>query len=163
MIKSVINKNKYVFSVSTFLINGEITTDNEAIAHGFNHFYINIVPNFAAQIPSSLKSPTSYMEAPNVSSVFPKPVTSEEISSIIRSLKNSSAGWDSISAKVMKVIYQNYISVLTHVFNLSIEDVVFPRELKIARVIPLFKSDNCMPVTNNRPVSVLPLFSKILE
>ena len=66
-------------------------------------------------------------------------------------------------SKVMKVIYQNYISVLTHVFNLSIEDAIFPRELKIARVIPLFKSDNCMLVTNNRPVSVLPLFSKILE
>ena len=45
----------------------------------FNKFYINIGPNFAAQIQSSLKSPTSYMEAPNLSSVFLNPVTSEEI------------------------------------------------------------------------------------
>ena len=63
----------------------------------------------------------------------------------------------------MKVTYQKYISVLTHVFNLSIEEGVFQKELKIARVIPLFKSDNCMLVINYRPVSVLPLFSKILE
>ena len=71
------------------------------------NFYINISPNLAAQILSSLKSPTSYMEAPNLSSVFLNPVTSEEISSIIRSLKNSSAGCDSISSNVVKVTYQN--------------------------------------------------------
>ena len=94
------------------------------------------------------------MEAPNLSSVFLNPVTSEEISSIIRSLKNSSAGWDSISAnivKVTKVTNQKYISVLTHVFNLSIEEGVFPKELKTARGIPLFKSYNCMLVINYRP------------
>ena len=51
----------------------------------------------------------------------------------------------------------------THVFNLSIEEGVFPKELKIARGIPLFKFDNCMLVINYRPVSVLQLFSKILE
>ena len=73
-----------------------------------------------------------------------------------------------------------YISVLTHVFNLSIRGgwgwggwvggwwggvgVGFLlKELKIARVIPLFKSDNCMLVINYRTVSVLPFFSKILE
>ena len=51
----------------------------------------------------------------------------------------------------------------THVFNLSTEEGVFPKELKIARVIPLFKFDNCMLVIKYRPVSVLQLFSKILE
>ena len=114
--------------MSKFIINGEITTDNEAIANGFNKFYIiNIGPNLTAQIPSSLKSPTSYMEAPNLSSVFLNKVTSEEIYSIIRSRKNSGAGWDSISAKLVKVTYQKYISVLTHVFNLSIEGGYFQR------------------------------------
>ena len=154
--KSVINKNKAVSSVSKFLINVEITTDNEAIANGFDKFYINICPNLSAQIPSSLKSPASYMEAPTLSSVVLNPVTPEEISSRIRSLKNSSTGWDGISAKIVKVTYQKHISVLTYVFNLSIEEGVFPKELKIGRVIPLFKSNNCMLVINYRPVSVLP-------
>ena len=40
---------------------------------------------------------------------------------------------------------------------------VFPSELKIARVIPLFKSGESNKYSNYRPVSVLPLFSKILE
>ena len=105
MIKDVIKKS--VSSQSQFFINGEITTDNEARANCVNKFYINIGPNLAAQTRSSLKSPTTYMEAPNLSSFFLNPATSEEIPSIIRPLKNYSAGWDSISAKVVKVTYQN--------------------------------------------------------
>ena len=52
---------------------------------------------------------------------------------------------------------------LTHFINLSIISGVFPDQLKIARVIPLFKSGDKSSFTNYRPVSVLPAFSKILE
>ena len=47
--------------------------------------------------------------------------------------------------------------------NLSITKGIFPSELKIARVIPLFKSGDPTSFSNYRPVSVLPIFSKILE
>ena len=47
--------------------------------------------------------------------------------------------------------------------NISITSGVVPNELKIARVIPLFKSGDAMHFANYRPVSVLPLFSKVLE
>ena len=40
---------------------------------------------------------------------------------------------------------------------------VFPQELKEANVIPLFKAGNIMSVNNYRPVSMLPVFSKIFE
>ena len=40
---------------------------------------------------------------------------------------------------------------------------VVPRELKVANVIPLFKAGNIMSVNNYRPVSILPVFSKIFE
>ena len=52
---------------------------------------------------------------------------------------------------------------LTHIMNMSILHGVFPSELKIAKVIPLFKAGDKMVMSNYRPVSVLPLFSKILE
>ena len=93
--------------MSKFLINSEITTDNETIANGFNKFYFTIGINLAAQIPNSLTSPTSYMEAPNLSSIFLNPVTSEELCRIINSLKSLSAGWESISVKVVKVTIKN--------------------------------------------------------
>ena len=40
---------------------------------------------------------------------------------------------------------------------------VVPSELKLAKVVPLFKSGDAMTLSNYRPVSVLPVFSKILE
>ena len=47
--------------------------------------------------------------------------------------------------------------------NLSLAQGIVPLEHKIARVTPLLRNDNKMYVNNYRPISVLPLFSKILE
>ena len=57
-----------------------------------------------------------------------------------------------------------YISPLVHILNLSLKQGVFPSELKIARVIPIYKlgGDN-MQINNYRPVSVLAFISKIVE
>ena len=79
------------------------------------------------------------------------------------SLENSSPGLDDISAKVIKESANLFLEPLTHIFNLSFSKGVFPTELKISKVIPLYKGDDSSLIKNYRPVSVLPLFSKILE
>ena len=48
-------------------------------------------------------------------------------------------------------------------FNSCILTGVFPDELKVAKVIPLFKSGNMNDMSNYRPVSILPTLSKIFE
>ena len=149
--------------VSKFVFDGNVVTDGETIAENFNKFYINIGPSLAAKLPHSPKSPISFMPAANPSSMFVEPVSPEEITKIIKALKNSSAGWDSIHAKIVKITYNKYLTALNHVLNLSLQQGIFPNELKLARVIPLFKADDCMLINNYRPVSILPLFSKIYE
>ena len=52
---------------------------------------------------------------------------------------------------------------ITHVMNLSIINGVVPNELKVAKVVPIYKSGDRRLINNYRPVSVLPCFSKILE
>ena len=72
---------------------------------------------------------------------------------------------DSISMNLIKDSINKIIFPITGIINLSITSGIVPNQLKIARVIPLFKSgeqDTCI-FTNYRPVSVLPAFSKILE
>ena len=54
---------------------------------------------------------------------------------------------------------------LKHICNLSLLNGVFPDTcgMKIARVIPLFKSGKTKEFSNYRPISLLSQCSKILE
>ena len=53
--------------------------------------------------------------------------------------------------------------MVKYLFGKSIEKGVFPNASKIARVTPLFKGGDTSDISNYRPISVLPSFSKILE
>jgi hypothetical protein len=52
---------------------------------------------------------------------------------------------------------------LCHVFNRSIITGYVPLQLKIAKVIPIFKSGDPQTMDNYRPISLLSNFSKIIE
>ena len=96
------------------------------------------------------------------SSLFLNPVTSDELVKLMSSLKSSNAqGWDGISINIVKKSYPNCINVLLHVISLS--KAILSKEMKIANVIPLYKNDNNMMVNNYRPISILLVFSKLLE
>ena len=64
---------------------------------------------------------------------------------------------------IVKHIITSIIKPLTHIFNTSFKTGVFPDKLKIAKVIPVFKSGIKEDCSNYRPISLLPQFSKILE
>ena len=52
---------------------------------------------------------------------------------------------------------------LTYITNLSFTEEVFPHELKIVQVLPLYKNNDPMLFNNYRPISILPFFSKLFE
>ena len=95
--------------------------------------------------------------------MFLESVVEPEIEKIIVNLKISSPGWDNIPAKILKSCYGYLLTPLCYTFNLSLTQGVFPHELKRARVVPIHKGNSVCEVGNYRPVSVLPIFSKILE
>ena len=53
--------------------------------------------------------------------------------------------------------------MIKHICNCSLRSGIFPNKLKIAKVLPLFKSGDPQIVSNFRPVSVLTALSKIIE
>ena len=58
----------------------------------------------------------------------------------------------------MKECADFYITPLTYIINLSISQGHFPSELKLAKVIPIYKSGDKQIIENYRPISVLPFF-----
>ena len=90
-------------------------------------------------------------------------VTENEVLNIFRNFRNSSAGWDELKPNIMKNIRFCVKMPLIHICNISFQKGVFPTELKIANVVPIYKSGDEMIFTKYRPVSVLPVFSKLLE
>ena len=126
-------------------------------------FFINIGPSLAKNIPINQKCPKEYLINKITESIYLTPVTDNEIFKIIYSLKKSSAGWDDTRANVIKGIKSTIVTPLTHVCNISLRSGIFPEELKKANVVPIFKSGDDGMFCNYRPVSVLPVFSKVIE
>ncbi|KAG8238164.1 hypothetical protein J437_LFUL018000 [Ladona fulva] len=75
----------------------------------------------------------------------------------------SSRGIDGVSNHVVKVIHASIAPIFTFIVNLSMETGVFPEQLKTAVVIPVHKKRDKLDVNNFRPISLLPVFSKILK
>lgn len=100
--------------------------------------------------------------SPNYS-VYLSPATQIEIENFLKTLKGTSSGFDEISPLVVRQTASIISLPLTHIVNLTLKKGVFPDELKKAKIIPLFKSDNRDDVNNYRPISVLPVFSKVFE
>ena len=162
--KNIINKNKNKKIHTKFkLSDGSFTMDGTTVSNKFNEFFINIGPNLAKLIPNQQLSPLHFMGDPIKNSIFLCPVTSPEISEILRSLKNGAPGYDEINAILLKSISNNITEPLVYICNLSLSDGIFPNELKLANVLPLFKADDPFVFNNYRPVSLLCILSKVFE
>ena len=146
------------------MLDNQVVKNKQTIANAFNKFYINLGKNLAENIPNGNNDPLSYLSELNcLNSLFLYPTDEDEILSIVNRSKNTGIGWDGISAKLVKCSIRRYVAQLAYIVNLSLTQGVFPDELKIAKVIPLFKSGDHKLIKNYRPVSVLPYFSKIFE
>ena len=95
-----------------------------------------------------------------------KSVTTNEVSQMIRKLKNSSAfGRDKLDSTTIKLAAPIILPAITHIINLSLATANFPAKWKLARVIPVLKGKN-LDKTNPgsyRPICQLPVVSKLAE
>ena len=103
------------------------------------------------------------MEQHAINSIFLPDVTNDEMKSVLLSLKNGAAGWDDITPQILKMIHHSVNHPLVYMTNLSLQQGIFPKELKIANVLPLFKSYDPCVSNNYRPVSLLCTLSKVYE
>ena len=116
------------------------------------------------RLGSTTKKYTEFLNNPQPNSLFLNPVTEFEVSDVISNLDaRKSADSYGIPIKLVKLIKYAFVGPSTLIINESFTTGYFPQILKYARVIPFFKASSPLEVTNYRPISLLPIFNKVIE
>jgi len=119
----------------------------------FNNFFINIVNNLSSKEPITLKMSCEHNNI-SFDDVFLKKIKPSIILEIINNFnEDTAAGSDKVTVKILKIISKNIIDPLVYIYNLSIEQSIFPDILKLAVVKPLFKSGDKASMNNYRPIT----------
>ena len=166
LINSLLNRNKKKAGIGRLVDkDGNVASNPSEISEKFNEYFSNIAENLKSKIcdHEDDRSYEAFLNDPVPLSIFLKPADNAEIRNIIKKLKNKSTQDTKISA--LKIAGENneFVAALANTVTLSLEEGVFPQCLKVARVVPIYKSGTKTDVSNYRPISLLATFSKIYE
>lgn len=148
-------------------VDDELITSVKEIANVFNNHYINISNKLN---PSSIAAGKD-AQGPNLSllnkvdqQLILYPTTESEIAKTISSLKNKkSQDIHGLSSYLIKSCGKHLLKPLKTLINQSFKQGIFPDRLKAAKIIPIYKKGDRLNLANYRPISLLPIFSKIFE
>ena len=166
-INLIICKYKHSGSLISYItIEGVRTYNPLKIANAFGKFYSTLGPTLAKQINPGVNVIDYYLgKIPhNINSMVMHPTTQKELEQIITKLPNkTSHGHNMISNKLLKSLCTSISLPLTYIFNQSIAQGIFPDQMKIAEVVPLYKGKSTDELVNYRPISLILTMSKLLE
>ena len=163
IINSVLKRQKRTVANDYLMENNEKITDPHKIASTFNTNFINVGKKLAEKIPVTNNNFLSYLPDKQYPVLTLSPVTIDELSVAIQQLRDSSPGYDGIPMKIIKAAMHSLALPILHLCNQSFLLGQFPDDLKLAKVTPIFKAGDKSLPKNYRPISVLPVISKILE
>ena len=135
------------------------------MANCFNSFFTEVSSKIVDEIhPSDLSPDNSFrFDAPHFS-LSNNPVTCTEIIETIQSLQpKKTLDLNGISVWLLQKVVNAIATPLQHIFVQSFSKGIVPQQLKIAKVVPIFKSGKKDCMDNYRPISLLSSFSKIIE
>ena len=147
-----------------FIIGGNSVKDKTIIAESFNDYFSKIGHETGQNVPSTDVNYSDFLSNQHPYSMFIDPVVPCDITNTAHKLKSkSSFGHDEISTKLLKKTINNITLPITHIVNRSFITGIVPDQMKIAKVVPVFKSSDRSSIKNYRPISLLTSFSKLLE
>ena len=144
----------------------ERISNGKGITNQFAKYFSTVGSKFANKIKNSKKGIKEYLTVMtrNTHTSFFAPTDLTELKSLIDELPNkSSSGYNDVSNKILKQLKNVICEPLTLIFNKSMTEGIFPEIMKVADVVPLYKSKEKHLTTNYRPISLLPTISKVLE
>ena len=165
ILRTVIGKHlKHSSYPNHFIVEGSKVDNKTEIANVFNNC-LQLGPDLANNIITPTKTFVyDYLTSRNKESMFLSPIDECEVISVVNGCKSkTSTDCDDIDFRFIKSVITSIVKPVTHIFNLSFQTGTFPEKMKIAKVIPLYKSGSKNDFNNYRPISLLPQLSKILE
>lgn len=162
-LNNLLGRNKASNTISRVInSSGESINDLKQIAELLNENFVNVSSNVPSNSLTNFVTPSANCN--NQNSFFLIPSSPVEVSSVIKDLNNKKGvGWDGISTAVLKNCDPSLSHLISQSFNQCLEVGYYPKELKIALVIPIFKKGDASMMNNYRPISVLPILNKVFE
>ena len=153
---------------SAFKHNNNWITDKQQIANDINRYYSNVGPDTNRSVGNSKKTATNYLLR-NRERVTEQLMTGrfkeQDILNACRLLRpKMSCDAYGLSQKIILQDMDILAPMFVHLINCSLSAGICPDMSKIARVIPVYKNKGEKHLFSNyRPISMLPVFSKIIE
>ena len=165
-LKDILNLNKNKNTFPETICNGDKDESNRLeICEKFNTFFINNCRDLQKRVHSDEPSHFGeYLETrSNITFSFSS-VNVKTVGEIIDELKpKQSSGLDHISVNLLKLIKDEIIGAITLLVNQTLATGIFPDDLKVAKVSPIYKKGDKNDINNYRPISILPAISKVFE
>jgi hypothetical protein len=141
--------------------NGVILTNKNDLAKSFKNHFQTCATKLAQGIQDQGECEILCEQQPKWGF---KTVTERDILKIIDSLQpKASCGFDLLSNKMIKKERVKFSKLTVNLINETLLNGTFPEVLKTAKVIPIFKKGDKQNLNNYRPISLLPVLSKVLE
>lgn len=167
-----IKRSNIKCKASWFLVNEELgRVNNNSIAidaDDYNTFCIQSVNDIASSVDYDVDKAMEYCMngsyVPYNAEFKWQPVTSNDIIETVNGLSSSrSCDIYGLSNCFVKQIILLIVTPLVFLTNLCFANNVFPKCLKVSKVIPLHKKGDYCNLGNYRPISLVPVISKIIE
>ena len=148
-------------SITEVVKNGVLLKNKVEIANSFKDHFERCATELTEGLPQGQDTSTVMQQGQTWKF---NPTSEVEIVEIINSLANKrSSGHDGLSNCMLKKEKYVFARLLKPLINTSISQGSFPAGLKTANVIPIFKKGEITNLNNYRPISLLPVFSKVFE
>jgi len=130
----------------------------------FNKYFLNVANDIAGTTDVNLGCDNIICDSVQCDTFYFEICSPEEVAVCIGSLKNTkSSDYYGLNVKIIKSIATSIAPILSDLINECLYKGIFPNCLKLAVVVPLFKKGDINNKCNYRPISLLPIFSKIFE
>ena len=166
--KTKSKKKVYPDFVQTCTPEGNVSecSSKSGIANEFNSHFSLVGEKLNDQLPDSPNTFQDFLQSPSPhkDSIFLHKITEAEVFKLINEINvNKSVGVDEIPPKVLKWGIASYTPLLTKLFNACFLEGVYPDQLKVAKVVPIFKGGDKNDVNSYRPISILSQINRIFE